>query len=199
MDYKYQKYKHKYLQLKAMSGGDIDINKVNDDIKVFFSAQCECVMWNFYNKPEDAYDSGKKITIKKLNQIILPTTAENKMLIIPLGRNGELDTYLDIGKEKLSYKNLFEKLSEFYNRKPMSEEIISDYMKGSHRQDKKMSILMSKMGVKDTKLYTNERRDVRKILKEKGKIYPIEIVGSLCRYEGLRKLSDYVYRVKMGS
>jgi len=175
-----------------MLGGELDI-------KIYFSKLCDCVMWNLFENPAEAYDSGKRIKEEKLNKIILPKTANNKILIVPVGRYGEINYYIDIGTKKLTYKNLFNKLYVFYNETPLSEEMIKDYMKGSKREENDFFKMFSKIASKKNNIFAEERQNVRSILGEKGKIYPIEIVGSLCRYEGLSKMSDYIYRLKLGS
>lgn len=47
-----------------------------------------------------------------------------------------------------------------------------------------------------------DREDVdiiRKRVKNNKPVYPIEIVGNLCRYEDIDEISDNVYRLVLGS
>lgn len=112
MDYehKYWKYEAKYLKLKKMVGGKKDeliiVNKKdNDKIKKQFSRLCECVRWNLYNDPRQAYDNGKKISEKKLNSVILPETIRDKILIVPVSRFEEITDYIILRKNEITYWN----------------------------------------------------------------------------------------------
>lgn len=72
---------------KTINIDNLDIYKINNDIKIYFSKMCECVMWNLYDKPNEAYFNSKPITNKKLNEIIIPETYMSKILIVPIKRN----------------------------------------------------------------------------------------------------------------
>ena len=114
-----------------MDGGhknnfEIDNKKINTEIKILFSKLSLCVMWNVYEKPNLAYHNGKKITSKKLNEMIIEKTTMNKTLIVPCQRDSEYYENINIGLDKLSYKSLFDILYKFYNE-PIDVEYIKKY------------------------------------------------------------------------
>lgn len=60
----------------------------------------------------------------------------------------------------------------------MSEETIKDYMKASkEKEDAMYDMKLFKNMSRKESIFADERKDVKRILKEKGKIYPIEING----------------------
>lgn len=83
---------------------------------------CECVMWNLYTKPSEAYFSGKKITSKKLNEVIIPETNNDKILVVPSQRNSDYYESIQLKSKKYTYKELFTILFNFYNMEPISIE-----------------------------------------------------------------------------
>ncbi len=139
---------------------DIDIYKINNDIKISFSRMCECVMWNLYDKIEDAYYNGKKISSKKLNEIIIPDTYIKKILIVPCQRDHEYYEIIPLASKEYTYKELFEILFKFYNKE-------------------KLDMAKLKKIPDDILGYV---RDAIKDIKNKS-IYRIDLVGNLCRYE----------------
>jgi phage anti-repressor protein len=163
-----------------MKGGgkndyEIDNKRINNEIKIMFSKIAECVMWNVYEKPNLAYYNGKKITDKKLNEIILEKTKINKILIVPCQRDSYYYETIDLGLDEISYKTLFNILYKFY-KEPIDIKYlnkipndISDYISDA-------------------------------IVKIKNEpINCIDLIGNLCRFEGVKKVYDNIYRLVMGS
>lgn len=136
----------------------------------------ECVMWNLYDKPEDAYYNGKKITNKKLNEIILPYTYIKKTLIVPCQRDSEYYENILLSPKNFTYKELFILLFEFYNKE--------------------------KLDIKKLKDIPNDVSDyVKDAIKEskKKRIYRIDLVGNLCRFEGIQQISENIFELILGS
>ena len=164
-----------------MSGGTknnyeiVDNKRINTEIKIMFSKIAECVMWNVYEKPILAYYNGKKITDKKLNEIILGKTTINKILIVPCQRDSAYYENIDLGFNKMSYKTLFDILYKFYN--------------------KPVDIKYLKKIPNDISEYVSDA--IKKIKHEP--VTRIDLIGNLCRFEGVRKVYDNIYRLVMGS
>jgi len=81
----------KNINMKLIGGSsdnhpEIDIKKIDFKIKKMFSKMCECTMWNIYENPKKTYYNGEKITPDKLNEIILPESISEKILIVPVHR-----------------------------------------------------------------------------------------------------------------
>ena len=154
----------------------IDIYKINDEIKIYFSKMCECVMWNLYDKIDDAYFNGKKVTNKKLNEIIIPETYMNKILIVPCQRDSEYYENITLLPKKYTYKELFIILFEFYNKE-------------------KLDIKKLKQIPNDISGYV---KDAIKDSKKKA-IYRIDLVGSLSRFEDIQQISSNIFELILGS
>ena len=153
-----------------------DMYKINNDLKIYFSKMCECVMWNLYDKPYDAYFNGKRITTKKLNEIIIPETYISKTLIVPCQRDSEYYENILLSPMKITYKELFIMLYNFYNKE-------------------KLDIKQIKQIPNDVSGYI---KDAIKDSKKKS-IYRIDLVGNLCRFEGVQQISENIFRLKLGS
>jgi len=155
---------------------DIDIYKINNDIKIAFSKWCDCVMWNLYDKIDDAYFNGKKISAKKLNEIIIPYTYIGKILIVPCQRDHEYYENIILQSKSYTYKDLFQILYKFYNKEKLDisklKEIPNDVLGYVHD------------AIKDSK---------------KKHIYRIDIVGNLCRFENIRKHGENIFELVLGS
>ena len=136
----------------------------------------ECVMWNLYDKLEDAYYNGKKITKNKLNEIIMPYTYIKKILIVPCQRNHEFYENILLSPEPFTYKELFEVLFKFYNKE--------------------------KLDIKYLKQIPNDIddhvKDAIKNIKNKT-IYRIDLIGNLCRFENIRQVSENIFKLILGS
>ena len=132
-------------------------------------------MWNVYEKPNLAYHNGKKITSKKLNEMIIEKTTMNKTLIVPCQRDSEYYENINIGLDKLSYKSLFDILYKFYN-----EPIDVEYIKKIPN---------------DISDYISDA--IKKIKHEP--VTRIDLIGNLCRFEGVRQIYENVYILIMGS
>ena len=163
-----------------ISGGtkynyEIDNKRINTEIKIMFSKMSECVMWNVYEKPILAYYNGKKITNKKLNEIILEETKINKILIVPCQRDSAYYENIDLGFDEISYKTLFNILYKFYK-----EPIDINYLKSIPN---------------DISEYVSDA--IKKIKHEP--VSRIDLIGNLCRFEGVKKIYDNIYRLVMGS
>ena len=155
---------------------NIDIYKINNDLKIYFSKMCGCVMWNLYDKPNEAYFNGKPITTKKLNEIIIPESYMNKILIVPCQRDSEYYKNITLSSKKITYNELFIILFDFYNKEKLDikklKQIpndISGYVKDAIKDSKKKSI------------------------------YRIDLVGSLCRFEGVEQISSNIFELILGS
>jgi len=163
-----------------MDGGtknnyNIDNKRINTEIKIMFSKMSECVMWNVYEKPVFAYYNGIKITNKKLNEIILEETKINKILIVPCQRDSMYYENIDLGFDEISYKKLFDILYKFYNK-----PIDINYLKKIPN---------------DISMYVSDA--IKKIKHEP--VSRIDLIGNLCRFEGVRKIYENIYRLDMGS
>jgi phage anti-repressor protein len=163
-----------------MEGGtknkfNINSKRINTEIKIMFSKMAERVMWNVYEKPTLAYYNGNKITNKKLNEIILEETKTNKILIVPCQRDSAYYENIDLGFNNISYKKLFDILYNFYR-----EPININYLKKIPN---------------DISDYVSDA--IKKIKHEP--VSRIDLIGNLCRFEGVRKLYDNIYRLVMGS
>jgi hypothetical protein len=133
-------------------------------------------MWYLYEHPSEAYYNGRKVSSNKLNKIILPESISDKMLIVPVHRFEEYYEYINLSKYNITLKQLLKILFNYYNK----EEIT----------------------LQQLKLIPNDIDDYVKdaIKKHKTeKIYRINIVGSLCRYEGICEIYNGVYKLNLGS
>ncbi len=154
----------------------IDTKKIDLRIKKLFSKMCKCTMWNMYEKPTNAYYNGKKILPNKLNETILPKSISNKLLIVPVHRFEEYIECIELSKDKITLKDLLNILYNFYNKETLT--------------------------LQQLKIIPNDMDDYVKdaIQKHKmRKIYRIDIIGSLCRYEGIIKIYDNIYKLILGS
>jgi len=163
-----------------MKGGskndyEIDNKRINNEIKIMFSKMAKYVMWNVYEKPHLAYYNGNQITNKKLDEIILEGSKNNKLLIVPCQRDSVFYETIDLGFDKISYKTLFDILYKFYK-----EPIDIKYLKKIPN---------------DISEYVSDA--INKI-KHKP-VNRIDLIGNLCRFEGVTKICDNIYRLVMGS
>lgn len=169
---------------KEYTDEELDKIRLNSDkqVKILFSKMGKNIKWNIYEDPTEAYDSGKKISQSKLNKVVLPKTMNNKIIMLNANRDYEYYEHITLPKKEITYKELFTAIYNFFNEKLTLEQLkkipndTSDYVKDA---------------IKDVKK--------RKVVRRK------DIMGSLCRYENIRKfersnmyLND-VYIVSMGS
>lgn len=155
---------------------NIDIYKINDEIKIYFSKICKCVMWNLYDNFDDAYFNGKKITNTKLNEIIIPKTSMNKILFLPCQRDSEYYESISLLPKQFTYKELFIILFNFYNKE--------------------------KLNIKQLKQIPNDINDyVKEAIKNNKyrQIFRIDLMGNLCRFEGIRQNSSNIFELLLGS
>ena len=153
----------------------IDNKRINTKIKIMFSDMSECVMWNVYEKPNLAYYNGTKITNKKLNENVLEKTEINKILIVPCQRDSAYYENIDLGFDEISYKTLFNILYKFYK-----EPIDIKYLKSIPN---------------DISEYVSDA--IKKIKHEP--VSRVDLIGNLCRFEGVKKIYDNIYMLVMGS
>jgi phage anti-repressor protein len=153
----------------------IDNKKINTEIKIMFSKISKCVMWNVYEKPSLAYYNGKKITDKKLNKVILEQSRANKILIVPCQRDSEYYETIDLGFDEISYKTLFDILYKFYK-----EPIDISYLEKIPN---------------DISEYVSDA--IKKIKHEQ--VNRNDLIGNLCRFEGVRNVYGNIYWLIMGS
>lgn len=154
----------------------IDTKKIDSKIKKLFSKICKCTMWNMYENPNNAYHSGKKITTKILNTIIIPKSISNNLLIVPNHRFEEYFEYIDLSNDAITLKKLFNILFEYYNKQELS---LAQLKKIPNDID-------------------NHVKDAIKKIKF-NKVYRIDVIGNLCRYEGIYKITNNIYRLILGS
>lgn len=164
----------------SMSGGGkkkyiIDNKKINAELKIMFSEMSESVRWNVYEKPRLAYYNGKIITDKKLNEIIIHKSYINNILIVPCQRDSEFYETINLGRDSISYKILFNILYKFYK-----EPIDINYLKKIPN---------------DVSKYVS---DAIKKIKHKS-VSRIDLIGNLCRFERIKKVYENIYILVMGS
>lgn len=158
---------------------DMTPRQLDTQVKELLSFYSDNIMWNLYEKPEDAFYHAKKITTKKLNSIALDESFSNKLIILECQRASEYYRYLELKTKSYTYKEFFEELHNFYcNTRLTLEEL--------------------KLIPND---YHNYVKDAIKEIKKNKKIYLIDIMGSLCRFENIYKVSNYdhVYRIFLGT
>ena len=176
--------KFKNNKLEKSGGGKLRMidktpNQLNTEVKEVLSDYSDNIMWNLYEKPEDAFYHGKKITNKRLNSIALNETISNKLIILECQRASEYYRYLELKTKAYTYKELFEKLHNFYCN--------------------------TKLTLEELKLIPNDFhdyvKDAIKDIKKNKKIYLIDIMGSLCRFEKIYNVFNYdhVYRIFFGT
>lgn len=164
----------------SMSGGGkknyiIDDKKINAELKIMFSEMSGSVRWNVYEKPRLAYYNGKIITDKKLNEIIIHKSYINNILIVPCQRDSEFYETINLGRDSISYKTLFNILYKFYK-----EPIDINYLKKIPN---------------DVSDYVS---DAIKKIKHKS-VNRIDLIGNLCRFEKIRRVYENIYILVMGS
>ena len=158
---------------------DMTHRQLDTEVKESLSFYSDNIMWNLYEKSEDAFYHGKKITTKKLNSIALYESISNKLIILECQRASEYYRYLELKTKSYTYKELFEELHKFYCN--------------------------TKLTLEELKLIPNDFhdyvKDAIKQIKKNKKIYLIDIMGSLCRFEKIYKVSNYdhVYRIFLGT
>jgi hypothetical protein len=168
---------------KQLGGGNtIDDNymkKINTDIKILFSELSESVRWNLFDSYDDGYYKGKKMSKKHLQKIILPKTETNKILIVDCSRDYKFNETINLGYESITYENLFKILYNFYNK----EELSLDYLQ------------------KIPNDIWDYVKDAIKKKKKGDKIYRIDLVGNLCRFENVYLLDkeNSIYKLLLGS
>lgn len=187
-----KKFKNKSCSLKLLGGYTkltkkqttnldklLDYKKINTEIKILFSELSENVRWNLFDSYDDGYYNGKKMTKKHLQEIILPKTETNKILIVECHRDYLFNEIINLGYNKITYEELFKILYNFYNKEELSldflEKLPNDY-------------------------YDYVKNAIKN--KKKGKkIYRIDLVGNLCRYENIYTIdSKYnIYKIFLGS
>ena len=162
---------------KIEGGGSFNIKKINNHIAKIFSYSGECVMWNMYDNPNKAFFNGNKIIDKKLKEIILPKTYLDKLLIVAMHRFEENIEVINLGNEKYTYLKLFNLLYKYYNKEKLDIEVI-----------KKIPIDID-----------NYKKDAIKKYNSGKDVFRIDIIGSLCRFEGIKLIDCNIYKLVLGS
>ena len=162
---------------KIEGGGSINIKKINNHIAKIFSYSGECVMWNMYDNPNKAFFNGNKIIDKKLKEIILPKTYLDKLLIVAMHRFEENIEVINLGNEKYTYLQLFNLLYKYYNKEKLDIEVIN----------------------KIPTDIDNYRKDAIKKYNSGKDVFRIDIIGSLCRFEGIKLIDCNIYKLVLGS
>jgi phage anti-repressor protein len=155
----------------------IDYNNVDKVLIKIFSFLSHSVMWNMYDNPNNAYFNGKKITKQKLKEIILPETEINKLLIVSVHRYDEFTEVINLGFNELSYEDLFNILYKYYNKEKIDLKFIKK--------------------IPDDIDYYKENA-INKI-KLGDKVYRINLIGTLCRFENVKHISKNIYKLILGS
>jgi phage anti-repressor protein len=158
---------------------DMTPHQLDTQVKELLSFYSDNIMWNLYEKPEDAFYHAKKITTKRLNSIALDESFSNKLIILECQRASEYYRYLELKTKSYTYKEFFEELHNFYCNTRLTLEELKSIPNDYHDYVK----------------------DAIKEIKKNKKIYLIDIMGSLCRFENIYKVSNYdhVYRIFLGS
>lgn len=164
--------------IKDMTSEEFKIwNKnTNTNIKIMFSEMCECVRWNIFDSPEEAYNKGKQISTRKLNSTILERTMGNKVLIVPSDRDENYYEFITISENKVTYRQLFKYLYKFYDEEMTLDKlnkIPNDYWDY----------------VKDAKIDIKNGKHVKRS----------DIMGNLCRYEDICNVYNNIYLIILGS
>ena len=150
---------------------------LNAKINKLFSLNGNCVMWSLYDKPEDAFYNGERITSEILNSIVLPKTASNKLIILPCNRSNTYHKHLELSKKAYTYNELLIKLNNFYTKRNLT--------------------------IRELKKIPNDFKDyVKNAIKNDKTISFIDIMGSLCRFEDISRINkkiDHIYLVDLGS
>ena len=155
----------------------LDYKKINTEIKILFSYLSKSVRWNLFDKYTDGYYDGKKMTNKHLQKEILPKTDNNKQLIVDCHRFGLFTESINLGYNKINYETLFKILYKFYNK----EELTLEYL------------------IKIPNDMDDYVKDAIHNIKHGNKIYRIDLLGSLCRYENIININDNIYKLVLGS
>jgi hypothetical protein len=177
------KNKDNFLEKKGGStknNGDnliIDYSNVDKVLMKIFSFLSHSVMWSMYDNPNNAYFNGKKISNKKLKEIILPESEINKLLIVSVHRYDEFTEVINLGFNEISYENLFNILYKFYNKEKIDLKYINK-IPDDIDDYKDIAIKKIKLG---------------------EKIYRINLIGSLCRFENVKHISKNIYKLMLGS
>jgi hypothetical protein len=130
-----------------------------------------------YDNPTKACFNGKKISNKKLKEIILLESEINKLLIVSVHRYDEFTEVINLGFDELSYENLFNILYKFYNKEKIDLKYINK-IPDDIDDYKDIAIKKIKLG---------------------EKIYRINLIGSLCRFENVKHISKNIYKLMLGS
>jgi hypothetical protein len=157
----------------------LDYKKINTQIKILLSKLTIDYRWNLFDSYDKGYYNGKIMTKMQLKKIVLPQSESNKILIVPCHRDNLFNEIINLGYEKINYKLLFIKLFNFYNTVELDLEYlinipndIYDYIKDSIKNKKKGK-----------------------------KIYRIDLIGNLCRFEGIDIIDheNNIYYLNLGS
>ena len=164
--------------IKIIKSFDDIVWRLNNDIKIYFSKVYKSIIWNLYDKINDAYYNGKKVTDKKLNEPVMTYTNSNKILIVPCQRNSEYFSYIELTNKEITYKQLFKILYRFYNK----DNIDIKYIKNIPNDSDNL--------IEDA-IYKLEQNKI---------VYRIDIMGQLCRFEGIDTTDfEHVYRLILGT
>jgi hypothetical protein len=117
------------------------------------------------------------MTNKHLQKEILPKTDNNKQLIVDCHRFGLFTESINLGYNKINYETLFKMLYKFYNK----EELSLEYL------------------IKIPNDMDDYVKDAIHNIKHGKKIYRIDLLGSLCRYENIVNINDNIYKLVLGS
>lgn len=137
-------------------------------IKISFSEYENSMKWLLFEDIKEVYFEGKPIKKKKLNEVVLEETLSDKIIMLPVHRFSEYYEYLILSKDAVTYRELFTKLYEYYNKEMTLDEInkVSD----DNFDYKKNAIKKYKKG---------------------EKVNRIDLMGDAIRYEGIKRITNY--------
>lgn len=155
-------------------------NKVNIKVKKALSNYSDNILYNVFEKPSEAYFHGKQISNEMLNLEALPKTESEKILVLPAHRESEIFINLRLEKKTYSYKELFESLNKFYMGTLVDKDFLSNISSD----------------------FFDYKKDALKKLKLGKKVFLIDLIGNMCRFESiylLNKQFSHVFTIFLGS
>jgi len=119
------------------------------------------------------------LPLKMLNNIALPITLNNKLLILPIHRESDIYINLELKTKEYTYKQLFKILYNFYNKTEVNIKMLSK--------------------IKDD-FYDYKKEALTKI-KNQEKVFILFLIGNMCRFEKVYQVSNFehIFTIFLGS
>ena len=186
-----KKFKNKSCSEKLIGGykvkkmnnnnidGTFDYKIMNTRLKILISKITFNIVWNLFDSYKEGYYNGKIMTLKQLKKEILPKSESNKLLLVSCHRDNLFSETINLGYKQITYDSLFKILYIFYNK----NELTLSYLNNLPN---------------DIYSYVNDA--IININKGK-KVYRIDLIGNLCRFEGIELLNkdNNIYQLILGS